>query len=279
MRRDSIFYRLFQQRPTLLFDLIPDRPSDFAAYQFDSIEVKETSFRIDGAFLPPDNQGLAYFCEVQFQKDELLYERLACEASVYFFRHRERCRGWRMVAIYPTRSIEQSEIEPFEDDLQTGKLRRIYLDELGDLSLLPVGVSLMVLTTLSEDRAQARARDLLAQPQTNTAESRAIIEMITTIMAYKFTNLTREEVEAMLGIELQETGFYKSSKAEGKAEGEQMGETKVILRLLNQRFVGLPEDIQQRIAQLSIAQLDALTGALLSFETPEDLIAWLNTHN
>jgi predicted transposase/invertase (TIGR01784 family) len=134
MRRDSIFYRLFQQRPTLLFDLIPDRPADLAAYQFDSIEVKETSFRIDGAFLPPDHQGLAYFCEVQFQKDELLYERLACEASVYFFRHRDRCRGWRMVAIYPTRSIEQSEIEPFSDDIQTGKLRRIYLDELGDLS-------------------------------------------------------------------------------------------------------------------------------------------------
>jgi predicted transposase YdaD len=103
--------------------------------------------------------------------------------------------------------------------------------------------------------------------------------MITTIMAYKFTHLTREEVEAMLGIELQETGFYKSSKAEGKAEGEQMGESKVILRLLNQRFAELPDDIQQQIAQLSIAQLDALTGALLSFEMPEDLIAWLNNHN
>jgi predicted transposase YdaD len=146
---------------------------------------------------------------------------------------------------------------------------------LGDLSLLPVGVSLMVLTTLSEDSAKLRARDLLAQSQTSAADSRAIIEMITTIMAYKFTHLTREEVEAMLGIELQETGFYKSSKA----EGEQIGESKVILRLLNQRFVGLPEAIQQRIAQLSIDQLDALTGALLSFETPEDLIAWLNHHN
>jgi predicted transposase YdaD len=133
----------------------------------------------------------------------------------------------------------------------------------------------MVLTTLSEDRAKVRARDLLAQSQTSSAESRAIIEMITTIMAYKFTNLTREEVEAMLGIKLQETGFYQSSKA----EGERMGESKVILRLLNQRFAGLPDDIQQPIAQLSIAQLDALTGALLSFETAEDVIAWLNNHN
>jgi predicted transposase/invertase (TIGR01784 family) len=283
MRRDSIFYRLFQQRPTLLFDLIPDRPADLAAYQFDAIEVKETSFRIDGAFLPPDNQGLAYFCEVQFQKDELLYERLACEASVYFFRHRDRCRGWRMVAIYPTRSIEQSEIEPFEDDIQTGKLRRIYLDELGDLSVLPIGVSLMVLTTLPEDRAKLQARALLAQSQTSSTDSHAIIEMITTIMAYKFTHLTREEVEAMLGIELQETGFYKSSKAEGeeigKAKGEKIGETKVILRLLNQRFSELPNSVQQQIAKLSIAQLDALTEALLSFETPQDLSDWLNCHN
>jgi predicted transposase/invertase (TIGR01784 family) len=275
MRRDSIFYRLFQQRPTLLFDLIPDRPVDLDAYQFDSIEVKETSFRIDGAFLPPDNQGLAYFCEVQFQKDELLYERLACEASVYFFRHRERCRGWRMVAIYPTRSIEQSDIEPFADDIQTGKLRRIYLDELGDLSLLPVGVSLMVLTTLSEDRAKVRARDLLAQSQTSSADSHAIINMITTIMAYKFTNLTREEVEAMLGIELQETGFYKSSKAEGVQEGE----AKVILKLLNRQLgKDLSIDMQNAIFNLSVKQLDGLTETFLEFGTVQDLQNWLKAN-
>jgi predicted transposase YdaD len=37
MRRDTIFYQLFLQSPTLLFDLIPDRPDNADEYVFDSI--------------------------------------------------------------------------------------------------------------------------------------------------------------------------------------------------------------------------------------------------
>jgi predicted transposase YdaD len=57
MRRDTIFYQLFVQSPALLFDLIPNPPADPTGYTFDSIEVKETSFRIDGVFLPLDNSS------------------------------------------------------------------------------------------------------------------------------------------------------------------------------------------------------------------------------
>ena len=32
----------------------------------DSVEVKETSFRMDGVFVPPNPSGTVYFCEVQF---------------------------------------------------------------------------------------------------------------------------------------------------------------------------------------------------------------------
>ena len=39
MRRDTIFYQLFQQSPTLLFDLIPQPPIDAEQYVFDSISV------------------------------------------------------------------------------------------------------------------------------------------------------------------------------------------------------------------------------------------------
>jgi predicted transposase/invertase (TIGR01784 family) len=65
MKRDSLFYRIFQQSPTLLFDLLDSRPDNAADYAFNSIEVKETSFRIDGVFLPPDSSGIVYFVEVQ----------------------------------------------------------------------------------------------------------------------------------------------------------------------------------------------------------------------
>jgi predicted transposase YdaD len=94
--------------------------------------------------------------------------------------------------------------------------------------------------------------------------------MITTILSYKFTELTRDEVEAMIGIELQETGFYKSAKAEG--------EVKIIVKLLQQRFGILPEELSDRIASLTIEQLELLTEEILDFAKINDLMNWLSVH-
>ncbi|NEP62208.1 MAG: DUF2887 domain-containing protein, partial [Symploca sp. SIO2G7] len=67
MRRDSIFYRLFQQSPALVFELLETPPANATDYRFDSVAVKEPKFEIDGVFLPPDTEdaGVVYFCEVQ----------------------------------------------------------------------------------------------------------------------------------------------------------------------------------------------------------------------
>jgi predicted transposase YdaD len=66
MRRDPIFYQMFQRSPQLLFDLIGDHPSNAADYRFDAVAVKEPKFEIDGVFLPPASEpGTVYFCEVQ----------------------------------------------------------------------------------------------------------------------------------------------------------------------------------------------------------------------
>ena len=64
MRRDSIFYYLFQTYPTLLFELLPNPPANAANYRFDSVAVKEPRFEIDGVFLPPETEtpGVVYFC-------------------------------------------------------------------------------------------------------------------------------------------------------------------------------------------------------------------------
>jgi hypothetical protein len=92
MKRDSIFYSLFQQYPNIFFDLLDNPPSNAANYRFDSVAVKEPKFEIDGVFLPPETSplGIVYFCELQMQKDELLYERLIAESMVYFYRNRGR---------------------------------------------------------------------------------------------------------------------------------------------------------------------------------------------
>jgi predicted transposase YdaD len=62
--------RLFQNSPSILFDLLENLPDNASDYRFDSVAVKEPTFEIDGVFLPPDSDrnGVIYFCEVQFQK-------------------------------------------------------------------------------------------------------------------------------------------------------------------------------------------------------------------
>jgi predicted transposase/invertase (TIGR01784 family) len=148
MRRDTIFYQLLRQSPTLLFDLISQPPEDADLYTFDSVEVKETSFRMDGVFVPPNSAGTVYFCEVQFQPDELLYERMLSEISIYIYRHRNLFADWRAIAIYPSRSLEQSDSSVVIDMLASGRIVRIYLDELGPVGELPISLGLMLLTTL-----------------------------------------------------------------------------------------------------------------------------------
>jgi predicted transposase/invertase (TIGR01784 family) len=85
--------------------MVNDPPNRAAQYTFDSVAVKEPTFTIDGVFLPPKRQkpGVVYFCEIQFQKDEQLYERLFGESLLYFYRNRRRFDDWRAVVIYPTR--------------------------------------------------------------------------------------------------------------------------------------------------------------------------------
>ena len=279
MKRDSIFYWLFQQSPSLLFDLLENPPANATEYRFDSVAVKEPKFEIDGVFLPPDtdSNGVIYFCEVQFQKDERLYERVFGESFLYFYRQRERFTDWQIVVIYPTRNLEQSNAHPYRALLNCEQVHRVYLNELGEIQQLPLGVALMVLTTLEEAQAAEAARYLLARTQQQIPDpeaSRAIIEMISTIMVYKFTNLSRQEVDTMLGLQLADTRVYREAKEEGRQEGE----SALILRLLSRRLGEVTPEQRSQIQALSINQLEALGEALLDFTKPEDLEEWWRSH-
>ena len=254
MRRDTIFYQLFRQSPTLLFELISQPPIDADRYSFDSVEVKETSFRMDGVFVPPNPSGIVYFCEVQFQPDELLYERMLSEISIYTYRQRERFSDWQAVVIYPSRSLEQSRTDMVREMLASGRIERIYLDELGEVEELPTGLSLMVLTTLEGDEAKTEARGLIERAR----GKRAIIDLISTIMVYKFSSLTRDEVDLMLGIELAQTRVYQEAKAEGRAEGLEVGiqqERALVLKQLNRKLGNLSPQVQTRVLALSVERV------------------------
>jgi predicted transposase/invertase (TIGR01784 family) len=59
-----------------------------------------------------------------------------------------------------------------------------------------------------------------------------IIEIITTIAVYKFANLSREDVEAMLGLKLEDSRIYQ----EAEAEGERKNKLKMVPKLFAKGF-------------------------------------------
>ena len=288
MRRDPLFYKLFQQTPTLLFDLIGVHPDHAEDYRFDAVAVKEPKFEIDGVFLPPESEpGVVYFCEVQFQKDEQLYERLFSESLLYFYRNRARFSDWQAVLIYPSRSFEQSQCYPYRALLNSDQVHRIYLDELGNIQSLPISVAATVLTIVDESEAPEAARDLLERTEQAglSAEQRsALIDIVTSIMVYKFADLSRLEIKAMLGLNLtEEPRAIREAKEEGRQEGHQEGRQEgrqaearsLILRLLTRRFGGLPPAVQSHIESLPLEALEYLGEALLDFNSLADLDSWL----
>jgi len=62
VKTDRIFYRVFQEFPSVFFELIDSSPKIAKDYQFFSVELKQTAFRIDGVFQPlQEDENPIYF--------------------------------------------------------------------------------------------------------------------------------------------------------------------------------------------------------------------------
>jgi predicted transposase/invertase (TIGR01784 family) len=292
MRRDSIFYKLFKQFPGLLFEFIERPPPEGDRYRFDSIAVKETQFAIDGVFIPPDDTTprIVYFAEVQFQKDDSLYDRFFAEISLFLRRAESPYDDWQGVLIFGSRNLEPDNIYLHRSLLQGEQLKRIYLDELDTDQSYPIGIQLMQLTILSEAEALPTALTLVDQAKatsTSYLSQRDILDLITTIMVYKYKNYSRKELETMLGLDLEEPRAIREMKEEGfrqgleegRQEGRQEGERSLALRQLTRKFGVLQDPIVSTINTLSLEQLDSLGEALLDFTTLSDLETWLANHS
>jgi predicted transposase/invertase (TIGR01784 family) len=227
MKTDSIFYRLFQEIPSIFFELIGNSPQLAESYQFSSVEVKQTAFRIDGVFLP--NQSIdnpIYFLEVQFQSDEDLYDRLFAEIFLYIRQNKPKNR-WNAVVIYPTRSIDTRDIQHYQEFFTSQRVRVIYLDELGETTSLPIGIATIKLIIAKDDKAITQARELInrtKQEIDSQLQQQQVLQIIETILIYKFPRMNREEIEAMFGLsELKQTRFYQEAKEEGIEVGREEG--------------------------------------------------------
>ncbi len=197
-------------------------------YKFTSREVKQLAFRMDGLFLPKDN-NLAqpfYLVEVQFQPTDELYYRIFAELFLYLRQYRP-IHPWRVVIIYPTRSIEREEAHQFGDILTLERVERIYLDELESDSL---GVGIVKLVVEPEETAVDLAKSLVEKSKvqlTDAVRQQNIIELLEKIIVYKLPEKSREEIAAMFSLgDLKQTRFYRDAFADGEQKGEQRGEQK-----------------------------------------------------
>lgn len=262
MQTDTLFYRLFSLYPASLLDLLGVSAD---AYQFESVEVKQTAFRIDGVLLPPpdDITRPVVFCEVQMQPDPNLYRRLFSELFFYLYRSAPP-HPWKAVVIFASRAIEPRDTQHYQCLLNSGHVERVFLNEI-PLEESPFGTAMLLLVAASQTRTRQMVRDVLERPRRevqNTRIQTEIMDLVETIVLYKFPNLSLEEVREMIRIdELRGSRAIQEAIAIGRQESRQEGilegKLEAVTVLLQQGLsveaiasaLSLSEDQVERVAE------------------------------
>jgi len=230
MVTDPLFYRLFETSPETFFLLLgmsADAAREMAArYQYQALEFKETSHRVDGVFLPKDPSLPLYFLEVQFYPLPSVFADLLAKVYTYLKQHQPG-QAFCGVVLFASRALEPAELVPYQPLMDAGMIRRFYLDEMPELADAPIGLSILYLIRQSEDDAAASARQLIVRAKSEIGDAALrtdLVELIETVVIYKLSQLSREEIQAMLQIQdIRESRFYKEVKEEGVQEGLEKG--------------------------------------------------------
>jgi len=287
----------------LLFELIERPISEAEGYEFSSVEVKEKAFRFDGIFIPKAKDKPIYLLEVQFQQKEDFYWEYLSEIYLYLNQSRPE-HDWKAIAIFARRSYEPEPRSHVQEMLNCQRLVDRETDSFA--------IAIVQLILSSESQAVAMARQLGDKiEQENDPEiQEQVLELIETVLVYKFPKLSRQEIEAMFTYsDLKQTRVYQEAREEGELRGEQRGEQRglqlgeqkglklgeqkglklgeqrglvkgqatMLLRLLNRKFGQISPSLRGKVNKLSAKQLENLAETLFDLETIADLSDWLKT--
>jgi predicted transposase YdaD len=142
---------------------------------------------------------------------------------------------------------------------------------LNDEALLPLA------SLAATSQPQSLLQQVAARVEQVENQKRAEVSMYTQILAglkYKqdlIQQLFRENM-------MRESVIYQKILKEGRAEGRAEGLTRersLVIRLLIKRVGELPQNVLERIENLSLEQLENLGEALLDFQGIADLLSWL----
>jgi predicted transposase YdaD len=130
---------------------------------------------------------------------------------------------------------------------------------------------------------------LIRAEAAGTSLGAEIDDVIAAILVSRFSGRTVPEICPMGGITVEDFSSsvaYREIFGLGRQEGRQVGRQEgrqaeaaaLTLRQLQRRCGSLNPNQQARIEALSLSALEALADALLDFQGPEDLKAWLSGH-
>ena len=139
-----------------------------------------------------------------------------------YLRQNKPTEDWRAVVLYPTQEIDTGDIKHYRELFASQRVRRIYLDELGSTPGQSISIAILKLVIEPEETAGIKARELIAQVRretTDEATQEEFLQLIETIIVYKFTQKSREEIAQMLGLsDFRQTRVYQETAQEVKLE-------------------------------------------------------------
>src|SRR5262249_5481481 len=139
------------------------------SYRFDSVELKK-AFRIDGLYLPKKSRLPLYFVEVQFQRIQTFYANLFAKVFCYL-EENDPTHEWVAVAIFPTRKMEPKHLGPYEDLLNSQRVKRIYLEDYRNSENPPVGLGLLQLLSSSVSQAEKLVPQIVQKAKVELVDS------------------------------------------------------------------------------------------------------------
>jgi predicted transposase YdaD len=247
-------------------------------YRFESLEIKELSHRLDGVLWPRESTGCAetgspefpvVLLEVQMHPDPGFHHRLAAQTYRFLQQH-SQVEHWAVLVITPHSRLKLGPAQALQVFLEQ-QVVWLNLEELSQQPDLDPLLNLLTLPVRPEGELAASSRRILA--------SRPDLDkVVLAMLMQRLPQLSNEEIMVIAGIPMEELRHTRAAQ-DWLAAGRQEGEVAVTLRLLNRRCGPLSDATTAQIQALPLEQLEALADALLDFQGPADLAAWLAAHS
>ena len=130
---------------------------------------------------------------------------------------------WFIIVIFDRQGNDVTIPQRYQE-IAKKRLQRIYLDQISKNNSSAIGLDILKLVVESENQAGTLARNLITRTTNeldDNLKQQQLIELIETIIIYKFPQLSYQEIEKMLNLEeIKKTRVYQDAKEEGIQQGK-----------------------------------------------------------